>query len=87
MFNVWFCTIIGIDEDNYLSLSYDKLIYEKIEKKDIEHNCKSLEKEWGNGYIFDRIDYEQYVRFKNNDKYCLFIEELFDDEKGDEKDE
>lgn len=90
MFNVWFCTIMSIEEDNYLSLSYDKLIYEEqdwelLERyNDIDDNqyFKDICEDFG--YEFDRIDHDQYIRFKNNDKYCLFIEELLDDKRIDE---
>lgn len=80
MYNIWFCEIWQVEEDNYLSLSYEKLIYEEVKKEEIEKHCKGLEKEWGKDYEFDRIDHDLYVRFKNNDKYCLFIEELIDED-------
>lgn len=78
MYNIWFCRIIDEDDNGYLSLSYEKLIYEELKKDEVERHCKGLEKEWLGNYEFDRIDHEQYVRFKNNNEYCLFIEELFD---------
>lgn len=79
MYNIWFCKIVDITKDNYLGLGYEKLIYEELKKEDILHHCIGLEKEFGKDFEFDRIDHERYVRFKNNNEYCLFIEEIIDE--------
>ena len=81
MYNIWFCKIISKDtseKSKIGGLEYIKLMYEEIEKEDLQKYAMSLCKDLK--YIYGGIIDERYVLFKNDSNYCLFFEELLENE-------
>lgn len=80
MYNIWLCEYYGTIENDNCSLCYNKILYEDIKKEELEDYAKFICDEYKCN--FSCIILNKYVKLNNNifenDKYCLFMEELVD---------
>lgn len=80
MYTMWFCKIIARndkEEGRISGLDYMEVIYNDLFKTELEEFARDFCKE--NGFIFDKMIGNRYCLFKDSD-YCLFFEELLDEE-------
>ena len=80
MYNIWFCKIISKDNKEISgigALEYMQVMYEEIDKKELEKYAISICKELN--YSYKGIIDDRYCLFDNNKEYCLFFEELLEE--------